>query len=602
MSSKNIKNYRKRINELEKQIGLYKNYQAQLISFVTDLKHRYQNREIGYEEYHSIITNAFKEKSFRGWLNYYDALIDISKQKIDRFKEYIKQQTPKQQKNILIVLGLIFFLAIVFSFAIYKYGPEITGYTVFTREVGNRDILNLEYNQTQMYVWKLSQPQEINSIMVSGKITGRGKVRIYLQDDNTKYLLYEAFNEGRILNFNDVCMESCVLPRLNKTQYLLRLEVEDSTLILKSITYYLIELYDLDIYPKRNVIQFKPNLQQKFEVQILNKEKRNFDAIAYVEGNLSSFISLSESLLHFSGEDAQKINYEISLPDTYKSGTYYADLIVRYVPKGKFRGESPKIVHTIELKVPYEDVVASADLQINRISENEVEFIIPIVNLGNKEFTAKTIIDIFKGFHKVDTIQTEEVHVYPNYRGEISNIWRSSYGEGRYHALVKIFYANKTLNLEKDFILEESSVLISNIDTTLAEHNKEEVSFDVWVKNELDKAVHDAYFELNVYDRYNNLITTVVSDLVDLEKDEELKITASLNPKEFIPGIYTMKIIMNFDNEQIEKVVRTQITKDSIHILDKEKQIKDRNDFYLIIIIIILIMMNIVWLVHYFKK
>jgi len=589
----------KRIHELENRILLYEQHKADLVIFAYNLKKQYQNREISFEEYLAIFDSSFKGRTLEGLLNSFDVIICKSYEEISKIKREIDKVNHKKQKTPKIPYVILLLLVVLFSGALYKYGPNITGYTVFTTEMSNKDILNLEFNQSQYYIWNISHPQQINSLMISGSITGVGTAGVYLMHDTKKYLLYEAQNEDSGMSFSDVCLETCILPRLNETSYQLYIEVHNARLVLSSLSYYLLETYDLDVYPKRNVIRFTPDYQQKYELTILNTEKRNFDATAYVEGNLSPYVSLSDSLIHFAGEPSKIITYELSLPENYSSGNYEGNIVIRYLPLGTFKGETPKTVHTIELMVPYPEVTASADLEITNINSKEIMIVVPVTNLGTQDFMTNALFDIYNDTTKMKSIETESIPVLAGTKKELSVPFESSFGN--YHIAAKIYYGNKTMKLEKDFALDQESVSISDVKTGQSSSATRGVSFDIWVKNQLQKNLKNAYFELYVYDTYDNFITKVVSDLVTIAQGEELKITSTVNPQEFIPGSYRFKIVMHYDNDSVEKIITAQITKDSIEIIPEKENTKPSYEQYLVILAIILVIMNLSWFAYYLK-
>ena len=80
---------------------------------------------------------------------------------------------------LLFIIGSLFFIK-----------PEITGQVVLSKEYEYNDSLNLKINESGTYTWDLGKPLNIKSIKATGSIIGNGSVKIYIEKDGKRYLIY----------------------------------------------------------------------------------------------------------------------------------------------------------------------------------------------------------------------------------------------------------------------------------------------------------------------------------------------------------------------------------------------------------------------------
>ena len=95
----------------------------------------------------------------------------------------------KFQKLLKYAVPLVVILLIITSIILFK--PEITGYVILSQEKTYESSLNLKINESMNYTWQVDNPGEITSIMATGNIIGNGTVKVYIEKDGRKYLLYK---------------------------------------------------------------------------------------------------------------------------------------------------------------------------------------------------------------------------------------------------------------------------------------------------------------------------------------------------------------------------------------------------------------------------
>lgn len=116
------------------------------------------------------------------------------KEKLEAIKEPIKNIfdiTTRLNKNKLVAYGIPIILLLLVTSVLFISKPEITGYVTLTKEETYTDNLNLIINESGNYTWTIDKPGDIQSIKASGRVKGNGTVKVYIEKDGERYLIYD---------------------------------------------------------------------------------------------------------------------------------------------------------------------------------------------------------------------------------------------------------------------------------------------------------------------------------------------------------------------------------------------------------------------------
>jgi len=75
--------------------------------------------------------------------------------------------------------------------------PMTIGYSIFQEKIYT-DYVNLTITKNQEFEWSPQNVGELNSISISGEIIGKGIVKVYIENDGKKYLLFDSQNKSKI--------------------------------------------------------------------------------------------------------------------------------------------------------------------------------------------------------------------------------------------------------------------------------------------------------------------------------------------------------------------------------------------------------------------
>ena len=104
-------------------------------------------------------------------------------------KEGFISKFKAQKPLVKYAVPIIILLLIITSFFLLK--PSLTGYTILSEETSYNQSLNLKINESGNYTWNVKNPGDIKSLKASGSVSGNGTVKIYIEKDGQKYLIYK---------------------------------------------------------------------------------------------------------------------------------------------------------------------------------------------------------------------------------------------------------------------------------------------------------------------------------------------------------------------------------------------------------------------------
>ena len=84
-----------------------------------------------------------------------------------------------------------FAVLLLVTASLFLFKPNISGYAVLSREATYNSSLNLKINESGSYAWDVNKAGEMKSIAATGSFSGNGTVKIYIEKDGKKYLIFD---------------------------------------------------------------------------------------------------------------------------------------------------------------------------------------------------------------------------------------------------------------------------------------------------------------------------------------------------------------------------------------------------------------------------
>lgn len=214
MNEETIKNIKRKLSELEEKVNNL-NIQKFALSNIneelnkkTDTKLRNLLDGINLQEEISYIND---------WIGFHLKEVERCKAKLKKleqveeecikgsFKIVFKEKPAIKEKVLnvknrlnelrvkkpLIAYAIPFAVLLLAITSLFLFKPEITGYATLTKETSYSENLNLKINESGNYTWALSSQGQIRSIRATGSVEGNGTVKIYIEKDGKRYLIYK---------------------------------------------------------------------------------------------------------------------------------------------------------------------------------------------------------------------------------------------------------------------------------------------------------------------------------------------------------------------------------------------------------------------------
>jgi len=102
-------------------------------------------------------------------------------------KEIENLNRSKNKQIILITAILLLILT-----GIYFLKPEITGFITLEKQFNYSDIINLDFEESSEYIWIPEHTGTIKALKLSGSYKTEGNVKVYLEDEGIKYLIFDS--------------------------------------------------------------------------------------------------------------------------------------------------------------------------------------------------------------------------------------------------------------------------------------------------------------------------------------------------------------------------------------------------------------------------
>lgn len=328
----------------------------------------------------------------------------------------------------------------------------------------------------------------------------------------------------------------------------------------------------LGISPAGKTIYFEPNLEKEVKVKIYNSEGQELDADIKVYGELSQYISLSDSKLNFlEGEQIKEFTYRINLPNEIEEqGNHYSRILVTEGNEDFTSGEnvvstSIAIVHQVELKVPFTGKYAEASLDVST-KDNIASFYFNVDNLGeidiNEAYAEVTILDQYG--KQIDEILTDKRDVPKGKLRELKAIWNTNSSFGNYYAGAIIHYDDEIIKLKKQFTLGDFFLKLTEIITDEFELGKINKIL-VKVENLAYEEVKDVSARIIIYNE-NEEIINLLSSPVDISGSSIKEIPVFWDTKNAPEGIFNGELILSYNDHSKTYQVNTVITQDMMHV------------------------------------
>ena len=374
-------------------------------------------------------------------------------------------------------------------------------------------------------------------------------------------------------------------------------------------------VHALGVSPGRKTLFFEPGLEGTYDFTVLNSENKDMKLLIYVEGELSEYVFLTETLADMSSSDSSKqFEYRIKLPQNLEPGTRESNIVIREVPReqaieGTFVGASTAVVTQLRIEVPYPGKYAKVDLKTSEVEEG-ILFLMAVNNFGTQDIVnVRAVVDIYgMNNEKVATIESGSKSINSKGREEITALWETKdFNSGKYYAIATVTYDGETTTVEKAFSIGE--MLIEILDINVKDFKLGGIAkFNILIENKWSELVENVFAEFIIYDQVGDEIIRFKSASEDIQANSKEELVAFWDTEGIKEGVYDSTLLVHYNDKVTEKELRAVVSLNSIKVefvgaTAEAVAVRQglNNQGLLMFVILILIVVNVAWFI-YFKK
>jgi hypothetical protein len=351
----------------------------------------------------------------------------------------------------------------------------------------------------------------------------------------------------------------------------------------------------LGVVPAAKLINYKPGVEVREQVEIHNTEHKELTVALYPSGEFSEFVEIDEDFVSFEASEEKKtVGLTITLPEGVDPGLNIVEVTVLELPSnfGKegaiiideegvkvitlgdesrsMISSTVALVSQFRFNVPYPGTFAKGKLYISDAQVNDTAtFTVSLFNAGKDEITdAYAIIKVLGPTNEeIASIDTNKISLESKHEGKLVANWKANVHAGNYHARAIVFFNNEQIVLEENFMVGNLFIDILGINVDKFRLG-EIVKLDVLLENKWNQPVDDIYADLSVLDKNGLDVSKFKTGDVSLQPYARGTISGYWDTSGVVVGEYDIHVKLNYADKSSEKLFETVVGPNNIEVKD----------------------------------
>jgi len=370
-------------------------------------------------------------------------------------------------------------------------------------------------------------------------------------------------------------------------------------------------VHALGVTPARTTIDFEPGLIKDINFDIINSDGQDLKIVFSAQGDLSKYISLSNSEGSISvSEGSKTFSYTLNLPDKMSPGLHTGEVFIMQLPSGDVSGASQvlatlAVVTQVYLYVPYPGKYASAEMYVYSANQGEdVRFVIPVISVGEFDLTSvRANIDIYNKLNeKIDSFNTKSIQVNSGARKEVIYNWKADVPIGDYRAVASLIYDEGVIDLEKTFSVGSKDIELQEISVnsfSLGQIAK----LEMLVENKWSEPISGAYIETKIKNSRGDIVSSFQSASYNIAALSKQVFVSYWDTAGVRVGTYETEVSINYADKSSKKNLQFEVEENKLTVIglgyvistgDGESNTNTLT-VVLIIVIVLLVLINLLW-------
>lgn len=231
---------------------------------------------------------------------------------------------------------------------------------------------------------------------------------------------------------------------------------------------------------------------------------------------------------------------------------------------------------------------------------------IPIKNENNNSQKVNVEITILNSKNKeIKNLKSPQKIIESNKTDEIKAKLNPKLSPGKYQARIFLFIGNQSYSFSKNFEIEQKTLSFKSIN--IKEFNLgEKANISIIIENHLNQTAQDVSSGILIYKESGEILSELKTKTYNINKKELKKMNLFWDTTNLKPGKYNAKLIINHQEEIIDKEIVINLQEDNIEIIGIGYSIiydtrTNLRDFLPAILIILIILINLAWIIFYTK-
>lgn len=359
------------------------------------------------------------------------------------------------------------------------------------------------------------------------------------------------------------------------------------------------------------------NLVKQVSLTIVNTGNSGSSVVLAAQGELGDYVSFSEKSFTFQpGQKEKTISYTVSLPEGLTPGPHTAEIIVLELPaegtiQQTYVGAAVAVLSEFQVLVPYPGRYAEGRLVIDRLEDQSMNFVVPLISQGSFDLTnVYATIEVYNSLGQpVTTVRTEAVSIPARQRRDLVVNWVPTVPNGEYRAVATVNYGGDSpFVAEEGFSIGDERLSLSDVvvrDFTLGDVAK----IEMVIASQWSEPIENVNIEMLIYDGRGNLVETVRTSSETIGAGEKVTMLGYWETLGVPAGDYDAQLFIRSSDSTTEtnRNLVFELSEKAFTVVGFGYVISSGGDtsravYYLTGAIVVLILINLSWFIFLRKR
>ena len=348
----------------------------------------------------------------------------------------------------------------------------------------------------------------------------------------------------------------------------------------------------------------------KYTLYVVNSENKDLDLSIDVRGDLSSFVSVQDSVSIPSSKGREEVLITFNIPQNhgFDPGTYEINIVVSDKSQGSGHVSARiSLTSTLRVTIPSDEAFLDVNLFAPDFDSNKGgNFVVQVRNTGSSNaLNVVPVVDIYSSANRrLGTLRGSPEVVGPGRTVNFPLPLDLELDYGVYSARASVVYSGASNNDIKSFNVGSPEILVDDI-SAMSFTIGGVAGFDIFLENLWSEDISGVYADVQ-FKKDGTLIEETRTASIDIQGMGRSRVQAFWDTKGMSTGIYELVIYLNYLDKREKTVFEIVLGSNSIDIrgLGRVIDVSDESDNtgLLIVVVFFLVVLNGFLIYKYMSK